>query len=253
MTHKLEQGKAINKNPNTIKLHGKRSIKSFDQGLSLSSALVQSTLNQRLFQLEYQIIHLITYRHSNCRQRNSLPVDQLFDHQSFGINLEEVITIISRAERLLDVVAGLLPLVVGNFCQLLSEIVIVDRTLQILPRFLRLQFCLSAIGEFAVQFHEFFGLEGGEGGRSGVVWQWWWCRRRGGGGGDMSEGSGDCFLELETEGKIEVGFYGIGGSELDALQSEYGVEVVPGVSVSPGGGHCSCRVFADVASAVLEV
>lgn len=71
----------------------------------------------------------------------------------------------------------------------------------------------------------------------------------------MSEGSGDCFLELETEGKIEVGFYGIGGSELDALQSEYGVEVVPGVSVSvsPGRGHCSCRVFADVASAVLEV
>lgn len=73
----------------------------------------------------------------------------------------------------------------------------------------------------------------------------------------MSEGSGDCFLELEPEGKIEVGFYGIGGSELDALQSEYGVEVVPGVSVSvsvsPGGGHCSCRVFADVASAVLEV
>lgn len=36
----------------------------------------------------------------------------------------------------------------------------------------------------------------------------------------MSEGSGDGFMELETEGEIEVGFYGIGSSELDALQGE---------------------------------
>lgn len=232
VTHELVEGIAIAVKNDPFQLQSESSIKPFDQCLSLGTSLVLPIRNHRFRNLEYQIIPGIAYRNPNPIKHNLLIPNLFLANQALEIQPEIAFategTAIRRAfaKGFPEVIAPILPVLLGNLQDLPSDLLVVNPTAEILLHLLRLDLALLAVLQLLLQSQELFRLEGGESldvvvsGRVSIgVW-------RRGRGGLVGEGGIEGFLELEIEGKVEVGLEDLGVHELAPLLRDERVNVV---------------------------